>query len=116
MLCCLCTLLCIASLYIQYIYPTYQVVLAFQNKQEDLQKWLSVWTYIGMLLFVESYLCFIPLIPGYWLVRTLVILWFYHDEYNGSQYLYEKFISKNVPQIQKLLDHVKFMKIQLNDN
>ncbi|KAL4453640.1 hypothetical protein ABPG74_009536 [Tetrahymena malaccensis] len=110
--CCICNLLCLAIFAVSTGYCLYQASYCQKQSAEVLKRWLYVWTFIGALALVEKILFFLPLIPGYCILKSLFIVWLYHEKYNGAQFLYHTFIQPFDAHLDILLKPLAFLNLE----
>lgn len=75
---------------IGWAFPAYYSFQALEDKEtKDYSQWIGYWSIFGFLTFVEASTNVLNyLIPFYYLVKTIFLLWLLLPSYRGAEYTY----------------------------
>ncbi|KAL9656928.1 hypothetical protein ABK040_007020 [Willaertia magna] len=98
---------------LSFIYPAYASFKAIKSKGgNDDKQWLTYWIIYAIVHVVEYYmLIIVTVIPLYWEIKILFILWLMAPQTRGATIIYVKyvqpFLKKHESAIDKELSQVK---------
>ena len=98
----------LVSNFIGFIYPAYMSFKSLKTKKiDDDEQWLIYWIVYSLLSFME--ICISPLftmIPFYYHIKLIFLLWLSYDKTRGAQILYKKYIEPNLNQNELKFDEL----------
>jgi len=79
---------------IGFLYPMYASVKALETDgKEDDSQWLMYWIIFGIVKIFETVFGFLlPIIPFYYMIKVLLLIWCYHPTTKGARIVYENVI------------------------
>ena len=88
------------------VYPAYMSLKAIDTKEEDDDKqWCTYWVVFFMFILFELYFSYIlHLIPFYFLLKLIFLIWLFFPTTNGATLIYDKFLCKLYSKYEKNLD------------
>ncbi|XP_044745547.1 receptor expression-enhancing protein 5 isoform X1 [Coccinella septempunctata] len=93
--------------FVGFIYPAYASMKALESKnKDDDTKWLTYWVVFACFSVVEFFSDFIVgWFPLYWLIKCSLFIWLMAPgSFNGSNFIYSKFIRSHFLKHQNSVD------------
>jgi len=76
-----------------FVYPAYMSFKSMDSGNQDDTQWLTYWVVFSFFSIVESFLYFVTsIIPFYYWIKILIIVYLWHPATRGAQTLYDKFL------------------------
>lgn len=87
-------------------YPAFMSFLALESKgEQDDKQWLTYWVVFGFFNIVDYFShVVLSVIPFYFCLKLLFLLWLMHPSSQGAIMLYDEFI---LPYVKQYSDHIE---------
>jgi receptor expression-enhancing protein 5/6 len=84
----------IISKLVGYFYPAFESFKALETARGvDDRKWLTYWVVFGLLTLIEHPLySVLSMVPFYFFIKMLFLVWLYLPMTDGAQVIYEKWV------------------------
>ena len=77
------------------VYPGFCTIKAIETKSKDKKNWLTYWLIFGSFLIVDKFAVIImKIIPFYFVLKILFLIWMYLPGSNGSAIVYNLLLKK----------------------
>jgi len=86
------------------LYPGFSTIKAIQ-KNKDKKEWLTYWVIFGSFLIFDMFsTIIIKVVPYYFVVKIIFLIWMFIPGSNGCQIVYDFLISKVMKIIEQIID------------
>jgi hypothetical protein len=86
------------------LYPGFSTIKAIQ-KNKDKKEWLTYWIIFGSFLIFDMFsTIIIKVVPYYFVVKIIFLIWMFIPGSNGCQIVYDFLISKVMKIIEQIID------------
>uniref|UniRef100_A0A915PML8 Receptor expression-enhancing protein n=1 Tax=Setaria digitata TaxID=48799 RepID=A0A915PML8_9BILA len=87
-------------------YPAYASVKAIRTEQKDDDtQWLIYWTVFAFYSLIDFFAeAIMHVIPLYWIIKVVFLLYLYLPQTYGAQVIYEKYLDPMIAGIEKALN------------
>ena len=95
-----------------FLYPAFKSIKALESvDRDDDRQWLTYWTVYGLFVIVDDWASWVTgLIPQYYLIKLVFLIWLFAPTTKGAMFLYNKIIkdlfSKYSPHLDKAITKV----------
>ncbi|CAG9539886.1 unnamed protein product [Cercopithifilaria johnstoni] len=89
-------------------YPAYASVKAIRTEQKDDDThWLIYWTVFAFYSLIDFFAeAIMHVVPLYWLIKVIFLLYLYLPQTYGAQVIYEKYIDSLIAGIEKVFNKI----------
>ena len=86
------------------LYPGFSTIKAIQ-KNKDKKEWLTYWVIFGSFLIFDMFsTIIIKVVPYYFVLKIIFLIWMFIPGSNGCQIVYDFLISKVMKPIEQIID------------
>ena len=86
------------------LYPGFSTIKAIQ-KNKDKKEWLTYWIIFGSFLIFDMFsTIIIKVVPYYFVLKIIFLIWMFIPGSNGCQIVYDFLISKVMKVIEQIID------------
>jgi receptor expression-enhancing protein 5/6 len=80
--------------FIGVVYPCFMSFFALETEQADDDKqWLTYWVVFGFMSLVDQFAgVFLTMIPFYYVLKIIILIWLFHPHTQGAITIYDHFI------------------------
>lgn len=82
---------------IQLLWPLFRSIQLVAADNQDMDKMyhlLSYWLMYFCLYLVETFTLVLPMVPAYYVLKSVVCLWMISETFQGSSFLFSMFVDK----------------------
>lgn len=92
-----------------FCYPAYATAKLLKEtsdeKEEEGKFWLKYWLVYGLVYLTETVIInFLVMIPHYYVIRVIFLVWLYHSETQGALICYEKTVKVMLQKYEMQID------------